>query len=65
VPLFITLTTGDEYQVSVPPETESESATEIREGKTGWIEVGRQVWVRRESIIKVEIRGGRKSAGFS
>jgi hypothetical protein len=57
VTLYITLSTGAELKVDVPPENETESATEMREGKTNWIGVGDDVWVRRESIVKIEIRG--------
>ena len=57
MPLYITLSTGDEVKVDVPIENESEWATEMREGKTDWIGVSDDVWVRRESIVKIEIRG--------
>ena len=57
MPLYITLSTGDELKVDVPIANESESATEMREGKTDWIGVADDVWVRRESIVKIEIRG--------
>jgi len=32
-------------------------AAEIREGDSIWIGVQTNVWVKRDSIIKVEIRG--------
>ena len=54
--------TGQEMKVDVPVENETESATELREGKAEWVGIDTQIWVRRDAVVKIEIRG--ESRGF-
>jgi hypothetical protein len=66
VPLRITTVTGETHEVQVPTgENERARAKEILHGGGQWVEISDDAWVRRDSIVKIEVAVTARATGFS